>query len=147
MKKITLLLLTFFISLVAYGQGLTENFDGGTALPAGWNWYNGSLPAGSPAQRNWLINTQPNFSASVPNSAFVQNYQIGQGNTSRNWLSTTRVTLPENAQLQFLTRAFLNEDQGTIYEIRVSRNADPSVLADYALAETWHEQQPESIGL
>ncbi|MEZ0007493.1 gliding motility-associated-like protein [Flavobacterium sp. 28YEA47A] len=146
MKKITLLLLTFFISLVAYGQGLTENFDGGTstALPTGWDRFN---VGGGANPRYWLVNTQPNFSASAPNSAFIQNYQIGQGNTSRDWLTTTRITLPENAQLQFLTRAFLNQDQGTIYEVRVSRDGSQGNLAAYTLAEDWTEPELNPDGI
>lgn len=144
MKKITLLLLTFFISLVAYGQGLTENFDGGTTLPTGWAQFNNGQGA---QQRLWTINTNPTFSASPNNSAFIQNYQIGMGNTSRDWLRTTRITLPENAQLQFLTRAFLNDDQGTIYEVRVSRDADPANTAAYTLAEDWSEQELNPTGI
>ena len=144
MKKITLLLLTFFISLVAYGQGLTENFDGGTTLPTGWTQFNNGQGA---QQRLWTINTNPTFSASPNNSAFIQNYQIGMGNTSRDWLRTTRITLPENAQLQFLTRAFLNDDQGTIYEVRVSRDADPANTAAYTLAEDWSEQELNPTGI
>jgi gliding motility-associated-like protein len=149
MKKITLLLLTFFISLVAYGQGLTENFDGGTtnALPTGWDRFN---VGGGANPRFWLVNnTQPNFSASAPNSAFIQNYQIGQGNTSRDWLRTTLVTLPENAQLQFLTRGFLNDNQGTIYEVRVSRTltGDVNNPANYTLAEDWTEPELNPTGI
>ncbi|WP_447635486.1 fibronectin type III domain-containing protein [Flavobacterium microcysteis] len=144
MKKITLLLLTFFISLVAYGQGLTENFDGGTTLPAGWTQFNNGQGA---QQRVWTINTNPTFSVSPNNSAFIQNYQIGMGNTSRDWLTTTRITLPENAQLQFMTRAFLNQDQGTIYEVRVSRDANPATTTAYTLAEDWTEQELNPTGI
>ncbi|WDO13750.1 choice-of-anchor J domain-containing protein [Flavobacterium sp. WW92] len=148
MKKITLLLLTFFMSLVTFGQGLTENFDGGTtsALPSGWTDFNNAQ--GTP--RRWLVNTQPNFSASAPNSAFIQNYQAGQGNTSRDWLVTPPITLPENAQLQFLTRAFLNDNQGTIYEIRVSRNVanpNPNDVSSYTLAEDWTELELNPTGI
>lgn len=144
MKKITLLLLTFFISLVAYGQGLTENFDGGTTLPGGWTQFNNGQGA---QQRVWTINTNPTFSVSPNNSAFIQNYQIGMGNTSRDWLVTTQVTLPENAQLQFMTRAFLNQDQGTIYEVRVSRDANPALTTAYTLAEDWSEQELNPDGI
>lgn len=144
MKKITLLLLTFFMSLVTFGQGLTESFDGGTTLPTGWAQFNNGQGA---QQRLWTINTNPTFSASVPNSAFVQNYQIGQGNTSRDWLTTTRITLPDNAQLQFLTRAFLNQDQGTIYEVRVSRDGAQGNLAAYTLAEDWTEDELNPLGI
>ncbi|MBC8643397.1 choice-of-anchor J domain-containing protein [Flavobacterium lindanitolerans] len=144
MKKITLLLLTFFISLVAYGQGLTENFDGGTTLPAGWSQFNNGQGT---QQRVWTINTNPTFSVSPSNSAFIQNYQIGMGNTSRDWLITTRVTLPENAQLQFLTGGFLNDNQGTVYEIRVSRDANPATASAYTLAEDWTEPELNPNGI
>lgn len=146
MKKITLLLLTFFMSLVTFGQGLTESFDGGTTLPTGWVQFNNGQGS---QQRLWTINTNPTFSVSPTNSAYVQNYQIGQGNTSRDWLRSTVITLPENAQLQFLTRAFLNDNQGTVYEVRVSRTLTGNLNdpANYVLAEDWSEEELNPDGI
>lgn len=141
MKKITLLLLTFFMSFVTYGQGLTENFEGG--LPADWVQFNNGL--GSPP-RLWALNTNPTFSVSVPNSAFSERYQIGQGNTSEDWFVTKAITVPANAQLQFMTRQFLNDDQGTRYSIRVSRTSQ-TAPASFTQAAIYTEPELNPTGI
>ncbi len=137
MKKITLLLLTFFMSFVGYSQ-LTENFDEGTSLPTGWVAFNNGQGT---APRLWRILPTAALSFSTPNSAFSERYQIGQGNTSQDWLATSAVTLPANAQLQFVTRQRTDGDQGAIYRLMVARVSagaqnNPAI---YQQAAEWDE--------
>lgn len=128
MKKITLLILTFFLSLVAYSQGISENFDSGTGLPTDWvSVHNGTAPAVPAATKLWKVAASvpggtgfnPN---TAPNYAYSERYSLGQGNTATNWLITKQIQVPINGQIQFNIRQFFAQDQlGTKFQVKVSK--------------------------
>jgi gliding motility-associated-like protein len=149
MKKITILLLTAFYCLTGFSQGLVENFDNGTiTTPSGSTW---NLPDsgtwrifdnGVGAIQNWTLNTEGVYPANTqPRAAYINRENIGQGNTSRDFLVTPLVTLPANAQLRFQTRTTLATSNGTIFEVRAaSATSNPALPESYTtLIASWTE--------
>jgi len=125
MKKITLVLLTLFLSFAGYSQ-LSENFDSGTALPTGWvSTHNGAGAAVPEANKSWRVASTLAggvTATSTPNFAYSERYSIQQGNTSTNWLITKAIVVPINGQIQFNTKQYSPQVQnGTTYQIKVSK--------------------------
>jgi hypothetical protein len=152
MKKITLLLLFLFLSVSGYSQMAVEGFESTTgpdALPS-TNWTLGTgnwavFDNGIGLGQRWGINstvTTPPIVYQGANAAYVSRENIGQGNTSEDFLATPLVTIPTNGQLHFYTRSFSSANQGTIYQIRVapasSLQTNP---AAYTTIQTWTEAQ------
>ncbi|WP_298154551.1 choice-of-anchor L domain-containing protein, partial [Flavobacterium sp.] len=149
MKKITLLLTFLFFSTVALSQ--VETFEGG--IPSTWAVMNGANGVG--ALQPWILNTSNwplptsprspyaahNDPTTVLNAAYVNNEQIGMGNTEEDWLITDQKQIPVNGQLRFWTRLTTVGDQGTIYEIRVSTNATQTNQAAYTVLQSWGEDE------
>ena len=153
MKKITLLLLFLFISISSYSQLALEGFENTTGpdAPPSTNW---TLGTG-----NWAVfdNTVGpnvrwgiNSATAIPpivyqgvNAAYVNRGEnIGQGNTSEDYLTTPPVLIPTNGVLHFYTRMFTSGNQGTIYQIKVApaiaSQTDPSA---YSLVQQWSEDE------
>ena len=124
MKKITLLLLMSLFSICGYSQMNLEGFESTTgpdALPS-TNWTLGGLnwavfDNGVGTGKRWGINTTNVCSGSQ--IAYMDREFIGQGNTSEDYLATPIVNIPTNGELHFKTRLFANNNQGTIFQIRV----------------------------
>ena len=129
MKKITLLILTLFISLVGYSQ-LTEGFESTTgpdALPStNWTLTSGNWAVfdnGVGLTQRWGINNgvaTPPLVYAGTNAAYVNRENIGIGNTSEDFLATPLVTVPANGQLRFFARTFTNGNTGTLYQVKVA---------------------------
>ena len=154
MKKITLLILLLFFSHAGFSQW-SENFDAAPAAPAaGGVW---TLPSGDwnifdngVGTNNWRLNTAAFPAFSGANAAFINSQNIGQGNTSIDYLATPLKAIPANAQLRFQTRMTVAGNQGTIYEIRAAAaGSDPALAASYStLIATFSEDDlsvPSSI--
>ncbi|MGL2965078.1 DUF7619 domain-containing protein [Flavobacterium sp. XGLA_31] len=150
MKK-TLLFLLLICSLSSYSQFFEgfENTNGPDALPS-TNW---TLSSG-----NWMIVDNgvgnavrwgfTNTVATPPmvyqgsNAAYVGTENIGQGNTSEDYLITPGIHVPANGQLHFYTRSFTNGDQGTLYQIKIApASSDQSVTQNYTLIQQWSETE------
>ncbi|MBF6641280.1 choice-of-anchor J domain-containing protein [Flavobacterium sp. J49] len=155
MKKITLLLVTLFFSMVGYSQltPTVEGFEsttGPTPLPSTtWSLSTGNWAVfdnGVGLNQRWGINSTVVTPPTPPlvyqgaNSAYVNRENIGQGNTSEDYLSTPLVNIPTNGQLRFYTRTFSTGNQGTLYQIKVAPStASQTDPAAYTLVQQWTE--------
>ncbi len=156
MKKITLLLIFSFLSLMGYSQGLPlegfENTASGPDLPTNpseWTLDTGTIgnqwmvfDNGVGTGVRWDIYNSPstNVYAGV-NSASINRENIGQGNTSEDYLATPLITVPTNGRLRFWTRTGSNGVQGNcFYQIKVAQStAVQSNPAAYTILQQWDE--------
>ena len=151
MKKITLSILVIVLfSINAYSQ-LTEGFESTTGpdvLPS-TNWTLGSgnwavFDNGIGTQR-WGINSTVSTPVTVyqgTNAAYITRDNIGQGNTSENYLATPAVQIPTNGELHFFTRMFTSGNQGTIYQIKIApATASQTDVSAYSLVQQWTESE------
>ncbi|MFN3757251.1 MAG: choice-of-anchor J domain-containing protein, partial [Flavobacterium sp.] len=137
MKKITLLLFTVVFSLHSYAQLALEGFEGATFPPTGWV----VMDNGVGTVNSW---TRTNVATNVYQgtwSAFMTRENIGQGNTSEDWLVTPQITVPTNGQLRFFARSTLAGNQGTLYQIRVSTNANQMAQGNYIIIQQYNEDE------
>jgi gliding motility-associated-like protein len=159
MKKITLLLLLFFISLTGYSQftPIVEGFEstaGPEALPS-TDWYLGTgtwavfdndVASGITTTKRWGINTLPTNVYQGTNAAYMDREFIGQGNTSEDFLATPLVHVPNNGELHFFARTFASGQQGTIFQIRIAPNtAAQNDPAAYTTIQTYTEAQLSAL--
>lgn len=155
MKKITLLLVTLFFSMLGYAQftPTVEGFEsttGPTPLPSTtWSLSTGNWAVfdnGIGLNQRWGINSTVVAPPTPPlvyqgaNSAYVNRENIGQGNTSEDYLASPLVNIPINGQLRFYTRTFTTGNQGTVYQIKVApSSASQTNPAAYTLVQQWTE--------
>ena len=100
MKKITLLLLSFFFAIAGYSQ--TEGFESTTgpdALPS-TNWTLGTgnwavFDNGVGTNVRWGITTVASQVYNGVNSAYCNRENIGDGNTSIDYLASPLRTVPK----------------------------------------------------
>lgn len=149
MKKNTLLLMLLMSCCRCLCQDFQESFDApGITAPTGPAW---ALPDsgtwhifdnGTGTQQSWTLNTSGTYPAhSQPRAAYINRENIGQGNTSRDYLATPLITLPTDPQLRFRTRTTLQPQNGTIFEVRAaSAVSDPTLPSSYTtLVASWTE--------
>ncbi|RXR23435.1 fibronectin type III domain-containing protein [Flavobacterium stagni] len=158
MKKITLLILFAFMHLTGYSQFPTpgvEGFENTTnpdvaTNPSPWTLGTGAtgnqwavFDNGVGTARRWTITTSAANVYAGTNSAFMNNENIGQGNTSEDYLATPKVTVPTNGELHFWTRSTLTGPQGTEYFVLVNPTATAGTqtnIASYTVtAQTYTE--------
>ncbi|MDI9256709.1 choice-of-anchor L domain-containing protein [Flavobacterium sedimenticola] len=151
MKKITLLLLASFFSISGFAQMATECFESTTGpnpLPSttwtlgtgNWAVFDNGVGLG----QRWGINStvaSPPIVYEGTNAAYVNRENIGQGNTSEDYLATPLVTIPANGEMHFFTRSFATGNQGTLYQIKVAPgSASQTNPAAYStLVQQWTE--------
>ena len=145
MKKHFLLFLMGFVCFSGYAQ-LDEDFEAAPDTPDAsgvWamgsgNWLVKDNRLNQPI--NWQINP-PAFPANGgTKAAFVNRENTGAGILAEEWLITPQVAnIQANRQLRFFTRQTLNGDTGTLYQIRVSSDADPLNYAAYTTLESYTE--------
>ncbi len=142
MRKIIFSLFTFFCTLYSFAQ-FPENFEASaTTLPTGWNYYQ----SGAGLFQFWKIRSVPNFVCEGNNTATMDRDQIGIGNTSIDYLSSPRFTVPVNGQIRFLTKQFVSDNQGVIFKLLLSTNANQSNLAAYSVVlKTWTEEEMNAV--
>jgi gliding motility-associated-like protein len=149
MKKIILLILTLFFSIVGYSQFPTpgvEGFEGTTgadlpspATPSPWTLGTGAtgnqwaiFDNGVGLTRRWNINTVATNVYQGVNAAFMDRENIGINNTSEDYLATPLVTVPPNGQLRFWTRSTISGPNGTEYLIKVNTTTGTqTTIANY----------------
>jgi gliding motility-associated-like protein len=130
MKKIILLILISFSSLVGYSQlPAYEGFEGATFPPTGWLVKDNRTNTG----QNWQFNLPAtSFPAHTgARAAYVNRENVGAGVYSEEWLITPQQTVLANGQLRFFTRQTLQGDNGTIYKVLASNSADQADLSAY----------------
>jgi gliding motility-associated-like protein len=156
MKKITLILIFSLLSFVGFSQGLPlegfENTSSGPDLPTNpseWTLDTGTLgnqwmvfDNGVGTGQRWDIYNSPaaNVYAGV-NSASINRENVGQGNTSEDYLATPLITVPTNGRLRFWTRTGTNGPQGNcFYQIKIApATAVQNNPAEYTLLQQWNE--------
>ncbi|MFT3794456.1 fibronectin type III domain-containing protein [Flavobacterium sp.] len=149
MKKIILLFLVLLSSSLAHSQGLNEKFESAPDTPDGsgvWtltdgNWLVTDNVASSTV--DWQVNPDPPYPAyEGVKCAFVNRENLGNGGSSEEWLITPQVNVTANQQLRFFTRQTLAGDSNqTIYEVRVSSNANQANLNAYTVLASYTETQ------
>ena len=140
MKKITLFLLILLYSFTSYGQ-FPEGFEeSATTLPTNWDQYQNGVGTAEFWKISSLVSTPP-FICEGLNSAFVNRENIGAGNTSEDYLVSPLFTVVPNAQLRFSSRQAFVGNQGTKFQIKISTNADKSLLSAYVLVQEYTETE------
>ncbi|MCF6130284.1 fibronectin type III domain-containing protein [Flavobacterium sp. AS60] len=150
MKKISFSILALLLfSINAYSQ-FSEGFENTTGPDiSSTNW---TLDSGNWAvfdngigTQRWGINsaiTDPVTVYQGANAAYINRDNIGQGNTSENYLATPPIEVPTNGELHFFTRMFTSGNQGTIYQVKVAplsgTQTNPN---DYVLVQQWSEDE------
>jgi len=142
-----------FFSVFGYSQMALEGFEsttGPAALPSTtWTLGTGNWAVfdnGVGTVQRWGINSTVVTPPTPPivyqgtNAAYVNRENIGQNNTSEDYLATPLVTIPTNGQLRFYTRSFTTGNQGTLYQIKVApATASQTNPAAYTLVQQWDE--------
>ncbi|WP_339890249.1 choice-of-anchor J domain-containing protein, partial [uncultured Flavobacterium sp.] len=143
MKKITLLIVILFFSLLGFSQpALTEDFEG-TSLPAAGNWALTSgnwkvFDNGIGTAQSWGVIPAPN--SCNGRSAYLSRENVTDGTFAEDWLVTPQVTIPTNGQLHFSTKQTLAANFGSIYTIRVSTTSQTNA-ASFTTIQTWNETE------
>ena len=132
MKKITLLLLTLFLSATASAQ-LSEDFEGTAFPPAGWTSFIGTNGLGT--VENWK------GEAFDTGTAVCVWEALGAGQRSEDWLVTPQFTVLATAPLLFFDSIDSGSTEyGSIYTVRVS-TATQTTHADFTIVDTQTEAQ------
>jgi gliding motility-associated-like protein len=139
MKKITLILFSFFFSSLGYSQLALEGFEG-TFPPTNWAVFD----IGVGGSTDWATNTN---SCQGTLAAYMNRQNIGQGVSSAEYLATSSFTVPVNGELRFFSRSFTAGNQGTTYEVRLATGASTQNLpASYnTLLATYTEDQLSAV--
>lgn len=141
MKKFTLLIFVSLLSICGYAQLAPEGFEtpwtGTPAAPPGWTVVNEVGPAVTWARA--ASNTQtPSHGGDY--SAFLNKENVCPTcPLPKDWLITPYFNMPANAQLRFFSRLTFALDQGGVYKVKISTDADPTNLAAYTDLQTWTE--------
>ncbi len=115
MKKGLLLFIFSFLSFMANAQLALEGFEG-TFPPTGWAVFDNGVTAATNV--DWSTNAT-SYQGSL--AAYMNRPgNIGQGNTSEDYLVTMAVNIPANGQLRFFARTFTSGNTGTIYQIKTA---------------------------
>ena len=165
MKKITLLILALFLSYSGFSQFPTpgtESFEStsgadlpGSTTPTPWTLGTGIVSNqwavfdnGVGLNQRWTINNGTVVAPTPPlvysgvNAAYINRENIGQGNTSEDYLATPLITVPTNGQLRFFNRSFTLGNQGTIYQIKINTTPGTQTnLANYTVLAEFTEDQ------
>jgi hypothetical protein len=141
MKNITILLLTILYCAIGYSQ-FPQNFEDAAVtvpngFPSGWL----VTDNGVGTTTSWTIQNNAAVVINGTKSAYLNRQEIGQGNTSEDWLISPSTLIPANGQLRFFTKQTLAGDQGTVFQIRVSTGTSQSDLASYTVLKTWTEPE------
>lgn len=135
-----------FMSFMGYSQ-LTEDFEGTStpdATSGNWDLTSGTWKVfdnGVGPIAQWGPISAAGFTyQGIGRSADVQKEGLSAiGDVSEEWLVAPQKRMRTNEQLRFYTRQGLNGDNGTLYQIRISTNADPTVRTAYQTIKTYTE--------
>lgn len=135
----------FFMSFMGYSQ--LEDFEGTSTPDTSGNWVLNTgtwkvFDNGVGVLENWGPVTSPSFTyQGTGRSADVAAEGLDVGSRSEEWLVMPRYVMAAGQQLRFFTRQGLSGDNGTLYEIRVSTNADPTLMSEYETIKTYTENE------
>ncbi|WP_026978869.1 DUF7619 domain-containing protein [Flavobacterium tegetincola] len=145
MKKILLLLLIVFYCCTGFAQFPqdfeNENVTVPDGFPPGWLVTDNGIGTTT----NWTIQSAASVVINGTKSAYMNRQEIGQGNTSEDWLISPATVVPVNGQLRFFTKQTLAGDNGTIYQVRISTGAAQANLASYTVLQQWTENQLNQV--
>ena len=155
MKKITLLLLSLFFSIVGYAQFTPtvegfENTTGPDPSPStNWTLSTGNWTVFGNGFGNtfrWGINAtvaQPPIVYQGTNAAYCnrENLNPNVPNTLQDYLVSPLVNIPSNGELHFFTRMFQVADQGSAFKIMVAPSTitDVTDINNYTPVQVWSE--------
>ena len=132
MKKL-LLLLFIFAGFSVFGQ-LSQNFEGATFPPTGWT----TFETGTGTGQSWSETNQTVFTyGSVGKSAMINKENVSTG-LAIDWMVTSQVTVPANAQLRFYTKTIQTGVQGSLFDIKISTTSQTNP-ASFTNLISWDE--------
>jgi gliding motility-associated-like protein len=140
MRKITLLLFTFFCSFLGYSQLALEGFEGAAFPPANW----AAFDTGVGGTLNWSTNAN-SYQGLL--AAYMNRQNIAPNVTAEEYLATPSVFIQPNAEIRFFSRTFTAGNAGTLYQVKikpVSTGAqnDPN---GYILLQEYTEDQLSAV--
>ena len=132
-KRASLLLLFFLVSITGYGQLALQTFESG--IPSSWYQTNNAF-----GTAQWTTSTDGYNSAGA---AYINPTaeNIGAGNTAQYYLITPQITVPANGELRFFTKQTSATDNGSIYQIRLSTASQTDINGFTTLLTSWTETQ------
>ncbi|MFY7810312.1 MAG: choice-of-anchor J domain-containing protein, partial [Flavobacterium sp.] len=139
MKKTLLFILYFWFSTLLYAQLGPEGFNN-VPIPTGWLVTDNGV---GPAQTWTTALTAPVCEGTRQARCTIEN--IGQGNTSQDWLISPQFTVPANGQLIFSGRTGAAGNQNTILKVYISTNANQNNLASFTLLQQFTEDQLSAV--
>jgi gliding motility-associated-like protein len=137
MKKIIFGFFMMIFPLLSIAQ-INEGFEGATfppTTPGNWAVYDNGVGT----VVNWNVTSSLPQVHSGTKAAFLDRENIGQGNTSQDWLVTPQITVTANNQVRFFSRLTNIGDNQTTLEVRVSTNPLQSNLAAYTVVQSWQD--------
>jgi hypothetical protein len=140
MKKITFGFFMMILPFLSFAQ-INEGFEGATfppTTPGNWLVMDNGVN-GTPVE-SWKETTVAANVHSGTKAAFIERENIGNGNTSQDWLITPQITILPNGELKFFTKQTIIGNQGTTYQVRLSTDPVQSNQAAYTtILQTWTE--------
>ncbi|MFL9844984.1 choice-of-anchor L domain-containing protein, partial [Flavobacterium rhizosphaerae] len=163
MKKITLLLFFMAFTFQMSAQLAEEGFEGtwtpypalagfgeGNYGPPGW--YIRNVAPNGPSKfwtQQASTSDYPAYGGSGHAAFLDRDNAPGTGtNLTEDWLITKQFTLPENAELHFFSRLTLNNNQGSVYDVRMGTDpTDPSTFISLIDSDGWTELEINPVQL
>ena len=141
MKNKLLTLLFLITAASASAQMPVEGFEGETFPPEGWSVYDNGI--GTEFSWGTIDLTNPFYPPYEGDyAAFIDNENVPDGTVAQDWLVTPLVEVTGTVPvIRFFSRQTLNSNQGGIYKIMMSTDADPSNLAAYTVLQQWTEPE------
>ncbi|UMY66270.1 MULTISPECIES: fibronectin type III domain-containing protein [unclassified Flavobacterium] len=135
MKKIIFLFLLLACWITGSAQ---EDFESGVP-PTGWIKTNGANGLGTGF--TWQANPTGITPYQGNVSAYINNENIGSGNTEEDWLISPQLVIPVDGQLRFYVRQFQIGDINTKFRVMVSTDPTQNNLAAFSVAQSWTEAE------
>ncbi|MFL9845884.1 fibronectin type III domain-containing protein, partial [Flavobacterium rhizosphaerae] len=163
MKKITLLLFFMAFTFQMSAQLAEENFEGtwtpypalagfgeGSYGPPGW--YIRNVAPNGPGKfwtQQASTSDYPAYGGSGHAAFLDRDNAPGTGvNLTEDWLITPQFNVPENPELHFFSRLTLNNNQGSVYDVRIGTDpTDPSTFISLIDSDGWTELEINPVQL
>ena len=148
MKKITLVLLMSFLSLIGYSQ-VPQGFESG--IPGTWAVIHNGLGA-----NQWTTSTATPVCEGATSAFMNARQNLGAaGLISEDWLVSSQVLVPTNGQLRFCTRMSIAGNNATEIFVRISTSSQTNLgsfvnLASYTdetINTVFNENEVKTVSL
>lgn len=113
----------------------SQTFESDTFPPTGWAIFD-NTPA---TDIDWIVSTTTPYQG--VKSAYMARHFVGQGVTSKDYLVTPAITIPNNGNLKFYGKSVLNGNTGTIYniEIKLASTGSQTDISGFTTIQVYDE--------